>query len=341
MTQSSQSPDLYRALTPDGPDSNEKPLLEFAAGSEEMDELEMATQESPAEEEVGGTGSAALAPDETARGGDAFRLYLREIGPIKLLTAHEEIELARRVQRGNEQAREQMITSNLKLVVKIAHEFEGAGLSLLDLIAEGNMGLMKAVERFDPDRGTRLASYAAFWIKQHMRRAISNQSRTIRLPVHIHERLWQISRATTRLRELLGRTPTNEEIAGEIKVPASKVGRLREASQSSVSLDASLGEDGSDELGTIIADDNAARPDEHLDEEQSRSALETCLQSLHPREKAVLQERFGLDGHDDHTLEQVGDKFGLTRERIRQIQNRALGKLRMKMLARLVRSVAA
>lgn len=274
-------------------------------------------------------------------GGDAYHLYLREIGPIKLLTAQEEIDLAKRVQRGDEHAREQMITANLKLVVKIAHDFEGAGLSLLDLIAEGNLGLIKAVERFDPERGTRLASYAAYWIKQHIRRAISNQSRTVRLPVHIHDRLWQLSRATNRLRQLLGRTPTDEELADEVKLSPVKVSRLREASQSSVPLDASLGDEDSDAIGSIIPDERAVQPDEQLAVDQSRAALETCLQSLSPREKAVLQERFGLDGRDDHTLEEVGDQLGLTRERIRQIQNRALMKLRSRMLAHQPRSAAA
>jgi len=288
-----------------------------------------------------GDNSQSLPTFASAHGGDAYRLYLREIGPIKLLTAQEEIDLAGRIQRGDEQAREQMITANLKLVVKIAHDFEGAGLSLLDLIAEGNLGLIKAVERFDPEHGTRLASYAAYWIKQHMRRAISNQSRTIRLPVHVHDRLWQLSRATNRLRELLGRTPTDEELADEVKLPAAKVSRLREASQSAVPLDASLGDDDSDAIGSIIPDEKAVQPDEQLDGEQSRGALEACLQSLSAREKEVLQERFGLDGRDDHTLEEVGDQLGLTRERIRQIQNRALMKLRSKMLARQSRPAAA
>jgi len=291
--------------------------------------------------------SATSAPADTAAsrestcGGDAYRLYLREIGPIKLLTPDEEIEVARRVQQGDPAARELMIKSNLKLVVKIAHDFDGCGLPLLDLIEEGNMGLMKAVERFDPDRGTRLACYAAYWIKQYMRRAISNHGRTIRLPVHVHEKLWHLTRATKQLQELLGRAPTDEELGQEIKISPAKVNRLREAGLSSVSLDAALGDDDSEEVGAIIPDERAARPDEQLDTDHWRGLLETSLARLNPRELAVLKCRFGLGGDDDHTLEEVGAQLGLTRERIRQIQNVALRKLRACMESKDAMQVAA
>jgi RNA polymerase primary sigma factor len=270
-----------------------------------------------------------------------YYLYLREIGPIPLLSAEEEMELARRIQRGDETARDQMITANLKLVVKIAHDFEGCGLPLLDLIEEGNLGLMKAIERFDPDRGNRLASYAAFWIKQYMRRSVANHSRTIRLPVHVHEKLWRLNRTASQLREELGRMPSDEELAEELSMSLARVNRLQQAALGTVSLDAELGDHDSAQIGTVIPDERAVSPDEHLDDEQWRNALERSLKGLDARELAVVQHRFGLNGYDDHTLEEVGAKLKLTRERIRQIQNHALKKIRANLARQGARYVAA
>jgi RNA polymerase primary sigma factor len=297
---------------------------------QEMDSLSNAPKDVVADDALAPAGSGSTQEKQAG----IYYLYLREIGPIPLLSAQQELELARRVQDGDEAARTEMITANLKLVVKIAHDFEGCGLPLLDLIEEGNLGLMKAIERFDPNRGNRLASYAAFWIKQYMRRSVANHSRTIRLPVHVHEKLWHLNRASSRLREVLGRTPSDEELAEELAISPERVGRLQRAALGTTSLDVSLGDHDSEEAGTLIADETAVLPDQHVDDEHWRNALESSLQVLDPRELAVLEQRFGLNGHDDHTLEEVGVKLKLTRERIRQIQNHALKKIRVNLAKR-------
>jgi len=257
-----------------------------------------------------------------------FHLYLREVGRIPLLTRAEEYDLARRVQRGDEAAREQMIQANLRLVVKIAREYEDFGLPLLDLISEGNIGLMKAVERYDPDRGCKLSSYAAFWIKQAIRRALANQGKTIRLPVHAQEKLLHINRAISRLQAQLGHEPSDEEVAEEVGLPADKVRRLRSAALRPVSLDAAVDEEGSKTMSEMVADESARAPDANLDTGGDLDLLQQALQGLKPREVTVLSQRFGLTGQPGKTLEEVSHQFGLTRERVRQIQNAALRKLR-------------
>ena len=308
-----------------------------SADEAETDGLPGAADESGSDDELANARRVSAREDQAS----IYYLYLREIGPIPLLSATEETELARRIQKGDAAAREKMITANLKLVVKIAHDFDGCGLPLLDLIEEGNLGLMRAIERFDPARGNRLASYAAFWIKQYMRRAVANCSRTIRLPVHVHEKLWRLTRAANQLREVLGRTPSDEELAEELAISPARVGRLQQAALGTVSLDASLGDRDSDDVETLIADEKAVPPDQHLEDEQWRCALERSLQGLDARELAVVEQRFGLNGHDDHTLEEVGAKLKLTRERIRQIQNHALKKIRANLAKQGARYVAA
>jgi RNA polymerase primary sigma factor len=278
--------------------------------------------------------AAAPAPpplrNEASRG-DSLQLYLQEIGLVKLLTPQEELELARRVQRGDEAAREHMIKANLRLVVKIARDYEGLGLPLLDLINEGNMGLMTGVERFDPKRGAKLSTYAAWWIKQNIKRALANQSRTIRLPVHVVDRLAHLRRAEVKLRETLDREPTDEELAHELDLDPKRVRRYRESSRAPLSLDAPVDEDESSRIADVVADPNAAAPFDRVLLETDTELVREVLATLTERENSILSWRFGLADGNQRTLEEIGAKMGLTRERIRQIQDQALKKLRAKM----------
>jgi len=259
----------------------------------------------------------------------AFRLYLREIGQVKLLTPEEEIELAARIKAGDKKAREHMIKANLRLVVKIARDYEGLGLPLLDLISEGNIGLMKAVERFDPKKGGKLSTYAAWWIKQAIKRALANQSKTIRLPVHLVDKIARMRRVAMELQEELGREPTDEELAAELGTTAARVAQMRTAAIRPASLDAPLSDDeDSNSFGEIVQDESAHTPYEELEEKTVTAMLRELLARLDEREAKILTRRFGLDGNPPQTLEEVGEQFGVTRERVRQIQNIALRKLR-------------
>jgi RNA polymerase primary sigma factor len=263
--------------------------------------------------------------------GNTLQLYLREIGQVKLLTPAEEIVLAKRIKKGDEAAREHMIKANLRLVVKIARDYEGQGLPLLDLINEGNIGLMKGVERFDPTKGAKLSTYASWWIKQAIKRALSNQSKTIRLPDHVVDKLANIRRAEVKLHEILDREPTDEELADFLRLDARRVKVYRQASKAPVSLDAPLSDDDSDQVSEIVADPNAAAPFERLVKETDTALLKEVLAGLTDREKAILAMRFGLNDGVEKTLEEIGKVFGVTRERIRQIESEALKKLRVKM----------
>jgi len=263
--------------------------------------------------------------------GDAYQLYLREIGQVKLLTPAEEIELALRIQRGDDAAREEMIKANLRLVVKIARDYEGLGLPLLDLINEGNIGLMKGVERFHPDKGAKLSTYASWWIKQSIKRALANQSKTIRLPVHVVDKVAHIRRAEVRLRETLDRDPTDEEVAEEIKVDARRVRQYRDASRAPVPLDSPIGDEDSTSVAEVVADASAAAPFDQLVRDTDQALVQEVMSTLDARESKILAMRFGLDNGHPKTLEEVGEHFGVTRERIRQIQDQALQKLRVQM----------
>ena len=267
-------------------------------------------------------------------GDTAIKLYLREIGLVKLLTPQEEIELAARIKKGDKKAREQMIKANLRLVVKIARDYEGIGLPLLDLISEGNIGLMKAVERFDPAKGGKLSTYGSWWIKQSIKRALANQSKTIRLPVHLVDKISKMRRLAMRLQEELGREPTDEELAIEMDLPVSRVTQMRLAAIRPASLDAPIGDDDSNNFAEVVQDENADTPYEQLEDKTVTSMLREMVTTLDPREATILRFRFGLDGGPERTLEEVGEKFGVTRERVRQIQNIALRKLR-KMIEKL------
>jgi RNA polymerase primary sigma factor len=272
-------------------------------------------------------------------GDSAIRLYLREIGQVKLLTPQEEIELAARIKKGDKKAREHMIKANLRLVVKIARDYEGIGLPLLDLISEGNIGLMKAVERFDPAKGGKLSTYGSWWIKQSIKRALANQSKTIRLPVHLVDKISKMRRTAMKLQEEFGREPTDEELSAELGTTAARVAQMRTASIRPASLDAPVGDDDSNSFSEIVEDDRAVNPYEELEDKTVTGMLQDMVKHLDHREATILRYRFGLDGGNEKTLEEVGEKFGVTRERIRQIQNLALRKLR-KMIEKLEKSKA-
>jgi RNA polymerase primary sigma factor len=259
---------------------------------------------------------------------NGFQLYLREIGEYPLITVEEEVKLARRIKRGDKEARAIMIRSNLRLVVKIARDYSNFGLPLLDLISEGNIGLMKAVERFDPKKGGKLSTYAAWWIKQSIKRALANQSKTIRLPVHLVDKIAKLRRVSNQMTEELGREPTDEELAEEVGMAASKVGALKSAAIRPTSLDQPINDEDSTALGDIIGDEEALDPYEVLRDKDLRNEVGDLLDVLDERELHIINSRFGFDGQKLKTLEEVGEKFGVTRERIRQVQNIALNKLR-------------
>src|SRR5256885_1633602 len=267
--------------------------------------------------------------ERSAYDGDtAIKLYLREIGQVKLLTPQEEIELAARIKKGDKKAREQMIKANLRLVVKIARDYEGIGLPLLDLISEGNIGLMKAVERFDPSKGGKLSTYGSWWIKQSIKRALANQSKTIRLPVHLVDKISKMRRGAMKLQEVFGREPTAEGPADEDGMSAARVAPLRMAAVRPASLDAPIGDEDSNNFAEVVQDESADTPYEHLEGKTVTRMLQEMVKTLDPREATILRARSGFDRGPQKTLEEVGQKFGVTRERVRQIQNIALKKLR-------------
>jgi RNA polymerase primary sigma factor len=268
-------------------------------------------------------------PYESLRG-DTLQLYLREIGQVKLITPKEEIALAKRIKKGSRKAREQMITANLRLVVKIARDYEGLGLPLLDLINEGNIGLMKGVERFKPGKGAKLSTYASWWIKQCIMRALANQSKTIRLPVHVVDKVAHIRKAEVKLREAFDRDPTDQEVADHLGLDPRRIQQYRAASKAPVSLDAPIGADEPQRISDVVADPNAAAPFDRLILENDTEMVQEVLATLLPRESRILAMRFGLDDGRPKTLEEIGGKLGVTRERIRQIQEEALQKMRVK-----------
>jgi RNA polymerase primary sigma factor len=254
--------------------------------------------------------------------------YLREIGRIPLLTPQQEIELAAKIKKGDAAARERMINSNLRLVVTIAHDYANLGLPLLDLISEGNIGLTKAVERFEPGKGAKLSTYAMWWIKQSIKRALANQSKTIRLPVHLVDKVAKVRRVSLQMSDELGREPTDDELGEEIGIPSDKVARLRSVGIRPASLDAPIGDDDSTKFGEMIGDEDAQTPFELLRDKNLRGEVDGLIEVLDDREKKIISQRFGLDGGQPKTLEDVSKDFGVTRERIRQLQNIALAKLR-------------
>lgn len=278
------------------------------------------------EGEVEGTPSVYL-DDDVAD--DSVRLYLREIGKIPLLSSEEELALAKRVVAGEKDAKDQMAEANMRLVVSIAKRYVGRGLDLLDLIQEGNTGLLRAVEKFDPDKGFKFSTYATWWIRQAITRAIADQARTIRIPVHMVETINKLLRTQRRLTQELNREPTNEEIAKEMEIDVDKVEHIMKIKQDISSLDASIRDDEEDSvLADFIEDEDTVSPEESATGQLLKEQVKDMLGALTDREQKILKLRFGLEDGKSHTLEEVGQEFSVTRERIRQIEAKALAKLR-------------
>ena len=262
---------------------------------------------------------------------DSVRLYLREIGKIPLLNSEEELALAQRVVAGDKKAKDKMAEANMRLVVSIAKRYSGRGLDFLDLIQEGNTGLLRAVEKFDPDKGFKFSTYATWWIRQAITRAIADQARTIRIPVHMVETINKLLRTQRRMTQELNREPTIEELAKELEMEPDKVEYVIKIKQDITSLDAGVGRDGEDEdsvLGDFIEDEDGATPEESATSQLLKEQVQAILSTLSDREQKIVKMRFGLENGKSHTLEEVGQEFAVTRERIRQIEAKALAKLR-------------
>ena len=259
---------------------------------------------------------------------DPVRMYLREIGKIPLLTFDEELELAKRILKGDEEAKQKLAESNLRLVVSIAKKYVGRGMLFLDLIQEGNMGLIKAVEKFDYTKGFKFSTYATWWIRQAITRAIADQARTIRIPVHMVETINKLIRTSRNLLQQMGREPTPEEIAKEMEIPVEKVVEIQKIAQDPVSLETPIGEEEDSHLGDFIQDEDSPAPHDAASYTLLKEQLEEVMNTLTPREAKVLKLRFGLEDGKSRTLEEVGKEFNVTRERIRQIEAKALRKLR-------------
>ncbi|MEO5950752.1 MAG: RNA polymerase sigma factor RpoD [Candidatus Saccharimonadales bacterium] len=262
---------------------------------------------------------------------DSVRLYLREIGKIPLLNGEEELALAQRVVAGEKKAKDKMAEANMRLVVSIAKRYSGRGLDFLDLIQEGNTGLLRAVEKFDPDKGFKFSTYATWWIRQAITRAIADQARTIRIPVHMVETINKLLRTQRRMTQELNREPTIEELAKELEMEPEKVEYVIKIKQDITSLDAGVGRDGEDEdsvLGDFIEDEDGTTPEESAASQLLKEQVQSVLSTLSEREQKIIKMRFGLENGKSHTLEEVGQEFAVTRERIRQIEAKALAKLR-------------
>ena len=262
---------------------------------------------------------------------DSVRLYLREIGKIPLLNAEEELALAQKVKAGDKKAKDKMAEANMRLVVSIAKRYSGRGLDFLDLIQEGNTGLLRAVEKFDPDKGFKFSTYATWWIRQAITRAIADQARTIRIPVHMVETINKLLRTQRRMTQELNREPSIDELAKELEMEPEKVEYVMKIKQDITSLDAGVGRDGEDEdsvLGDFIEDEDGQKPEDSATNQLLKEQVQAVLSTLSEREQKIIKMRFGLESGKSHTLEEVGQEFAVTRERIRQIEAKALAKLR-------------
>ena len=283
------------------------------------------------EEELSDEELAITAENVDAFADDSVRLSLREIGKIPLLTPEEEADLAQRIVKGDQKAKNKMVEANMRLVVSIAKRYGGRGLDFLDLIQEGNTGLLRAVEKFDPEKGFKFSTYATWWVRQAITRAIADQARTIRIPVHMVETINKVLRTTRKLTSELNREPTNEEIAKELNIEPEKVDYVMRIKQDIASLDASVGRDGDDEdsvLGDFVEDEERDSPEESASNQILKEQLSEIIATLTDREQKIIRLRFGIGGGKPHTLEEVGNEFDVTRERIRQIEAKALAKLR-------------
>ena len=289
------------------------------------------THDIESEEELSDEELAITAENVDAFADDSVRLYLREIGKIPLLTPEEEADLAQRIVKGDKKAKDKMVESNMRLVVSIAKRYGGRGLDFLDLIQEGNTGLLRAVEKFDPEKGFKFSTYATWWVRQAITRAIADQARTIRIPVHMVETINKVLRTTRKLTAELNREPTNEEIAKALDMEPEKIDYVMRIKQDIASLDASVGRDGDDEdsvLGDFVEDEERDSPEESAANQILKEQLSEIIATLTDREQKIIRLRFGIGGGRPHTLEEVGNEFEVTRERIRQIEAKALSKLR-------------
>ncbi|GAB2685455.1 RNA polymerase sigma factor RpoS [Aliiglaciecola aliphaticivorans] len=298
-----------------------EPVVNEKEIDSELAKIEADDEKDPMEEILAGQ-------DEIQKNLDATQLYLGEIGFSPLLSAEEEVYFARRALKGDEASRKRMIVSNLRLVVKIARRYNNRGLALLDLIEEGNLGLIRAVEKYDPERGFRFSTYATWWIRQTIERAIMNQTRTIRLPIHVVKELNVYLRASRELAQKLDHEPTAEEIAGSLDRPVEDVTKMLRLNERITSVDTPIGSENDKALLDIIADEKGYGPEEDLQDKDIKCSIVRWLEELNPKQREVLARRFGLMGYEPSTLEDVGSEIGLTRERVRQIQVEALRRLR-------------
>ena len=292
----------------------------------EPDALDLADEEEFSDEDL-----AITVDNVDAFADDSVRLYLREIGKVPLLTVEEEQELAKKAAEGDKKAKDRMVEANMRLVVSIAKRYTGRGLDFLDLIQEGNTGLLRAVEKFDPEKGFKFATYATWWIRQAITRAIADQARTIRIPVHMVETINKILRTSRKMTQELNREPTIEELAKEMDMEPEKVENALRIKQDIASLDASVGRDGDDEdsvLGDFVEDEERVSPEDSAANQILKEQLASIISTLSDREQKIIKMRFGIGGERPHTLEEVGAEFSVTRERIRQIEAKALSKLR-------------
>lgn len=283
------------------------------------------------EEELSSEELAITAENVDAFADDSVRLYLREIGKIPLLTSEEEADLAQRIVKGDKKAKDKMVEANMRLVVSIAKRYGGRGLDFLDLIQEGNTGLLRAVDKFDPSKGFKFSTYATWWVRQAITRAIADQARTIRIPVHMVETINKVLRTTRKLTTELNREPTNEEIAAALDMEPDKIDYVMRIKQDIASLDASISREGDDEesvLGDFVEDEERDSPEDSAANQILKEHLSEIIATLTDREQKIIRLRFGIGGGRPHTLEEVGAEFDVTRERIRQIEAKALNKLR-------------
>ena len=301
--------------------SNKKSLDDDEPSDEEMEELEINGEDAESSQRM-------IEVQMSEISNDSIRMYLCEIGRVPLLSAKEEIELAKSIRKGDQNSKSILAESNLRLVVSIAKKYIGRGLSFLDLIQEGNMGLFRAVEKFDPDRGYKFSTYATWWIRQAITRAIADQARTIRIPVHMVETINKLTHTQRRLVQELGREPLVEELAAELNLDVKKVRQIMKNTQETVSLDTPVGSEEDSKLGDFIPDDEGASPDESTNRNLVKENIHAMLKYLSPRERRIIEMRFGLIDGIAHTLEEVGKEFNVTRERIRQIEAKVLHKLR-------------
>lgn len=310
-------------------DDNEEDILK--SKNVMLDLSEPAADELEDEDELFDDDLAITADNVDAFADDSVRMYLREIGKIPLLSQEEELELAKKAMEGDKKAKDKLAEANMRLVVSIAKRYGGRGLDFLDLIQEGNTGLLRAVEKFDPDKGFKFSTYATWWIRQAITRAIADQARTIRIPVHMVETINKVLRTTRRLTQELNREPTNEEIANAMGMDTEKIEYVMRIKQDIASLDASVGRDGDDEesvLGDFVEDSERDSPEDATANQILKEQIAEILTTLSEREQKIIRLRFGIGGGRSHTLEEVGNEFSVTRERIRQIEAKALSKLR-------------